>query len=75
MIYQKFRISTSWYITDAYCECGELLVEVSDSLLSSAMFCTVCENVYKLDLRKVPSKKLGKSFIERCRKEAGKAKQ
>jgi len=62
MIFNKFKIHATPYITDAYCECGDYLKEVSNGWLSSAMYCKGCGNVYVLKLIKVPKKRLIKSL-------------
>lgn len=68
MIFDGFKIAASPFITDAYCKCGNRLHEVSNGLLSAAMFCPKCENVYLLKLVKLPDKKVTKEFLEQCRK-------
>jgi hypothetical protein len=55
---------------EGYCKCGNKLYEVSNGLLGKAWFCKKCENVYLLELRKVPEKKITKKYLEQCRKEA-----
>jgi hypothetical protein len=69
MNYEKFRIVASPYITDAYCECGNSLKEVSDGWFSSAMYCGKCNNIYKLKLIKMPKNKINRKFIAQCKKE------
>lgn len=69
MIYEGFKMHAIEHITDAYCECGKRLEEVSNGLLSRALFCPKCENVYILKKIKLPKKKVTKEFIEQCRKE------
>jgi hypothetical protein len=71
--FDKFRIAAMPFITDAYCECGGTLQEVSNGFLSRAMFCPRCENVYLLKLIKVPKKKLTERFMEQAREEAARA--
>ena len=62
MIFDNFEIY-------AFCKCGNTLRTVSNGLLSNVMFCSKCENIYQLQLRKIPKKKISKEFIEQCRKE------
>ena len=58
------------FITDAYCKCGESLVQVSNGFFSIAMYCPKCENVYGLKLIKYPAKYISAVYINQCRKEA-----
>lgn len=67
MQFKNFEIHARPAISDAFCECGKRLEEVSDGWFSVGLFCEECENVYKLELRKVPSKKVSKEWI-RCAK-------
>ena len=69
MKFKNFRITAIPNITDAYCECGAELIEVSNGFLSSAMFCPKCENVYQLKLVKMPIKKVSIEFINQCKKD------
>jgi hypothetical protein len=67
MIYDGFKIAATPFICDAYCKCGSRLIEVTNGLLSTAMYCPKCENVYALKLVKVPSKRVGDGFLQMCR--------
>lgn len=69
MIYDNFKISASPFICDAYCKCGNRLIEVSNGMFSTAMYCPKCENVYALKLIQVPKKKVTEEFLEQCRKD------
>jgi hypothetical protein len=59
-------------ITDAHCDCGNTLKEVSNGFISSAWFCTKCETVYVLELVKVKSKAVTNEFLKQCREDAQK---
>ena len=74
MKYEGFEIHASPFITDAYCECGKRLIEVANGLLSTAMYCPKCENVYRLKLIKVNRKKASKKFLKQCREDYGRDK-
>lgn len=63
-ISQVFRISADPFITDAYCECGADLKEVSNGWFSRAMFCPKCHNVYELKLIKFAKNKINADFIK-----------
>jgi len=67
MIYDGFKIHSTEYIHDAYCECGNSLTEVSNGLLSAALYCPKCENVYLLKKVKLPRNKVTKEFLKECR--------
>jgi hypothetical protein len=67
MIYNGFKIHSVEHIHDAYCECGHTLTEVSNGLLSSALYCDKCENVYLLKKVKLAKKQLTKDFLKQCR--------
>jgi hypothetical protein len=69
MLFEKFKIHATPHISDAYCECGDKLEQVSNGWFSVAMYCLKCESVYTLQLRKVPKKKVTKKFLEQCREE------
>lgn len=76
MIFNNFKIHAIPYITDAYCsKCHNSLKEVSNGLLSRAMYCPVCESVFMLKLVKVPNSKLSKEFIKQCREETKNVKK
>ena len=72
MIFDKFKIAATPFIYDAYCKCGNSLIEVSNGWFSISMFCPKCEKVYGLKLVKIPDKKISKEFLEQCRKEVKK---
>jgi len=72
MIYTNFKIGASPYVYDAYCECGKQMIEVSDGFLSSALYCSQCENIYKLKLVKIPKREVGIEYLKQCREEAKK---
>lgn len=65
----KFRLEAKPYVTDSYCKCGHFLETVSNGLLSEAMYCSKCDSVYILCLRKLEKKFITKEFLEQCRKE------
>jgi len=67
MIFDGFEIHFFERITDANCECGNRLTEVSNGWISAALFCTKCENVYILKKIKLPKKKITKEFLTQCR--------
>jgi hypothetical protein len=69
VMFNNFQIGATPYIHHAYCKCGETLREVSNGLLSKAMFCPKCESIYMLTLRKVPSKLITKDFMKQCKEE------
>jgi len=69
MIFNKFKIAASPFITDAYCKCGNGLKQVSNGFMSVAMFCPKCENVYTLKLIKTPAKIVDEAFLKQCREE------
>lgn len=66
MKFKNFSIHASPFISDAYCECGNSLKEVSNGFFSIVMFCSICENIYQLKLIKVPNKKIDHEFLEQC---------
>ena len=70
MKFERFSINAIPIFTDAYCKCGNNLVEVSNGLLSRALFCKKCKSVYKLELRKVSKKYISKEFLLQCEKES-----
>lgn len=67
MIYDGFKIAATPFITDANCKCGHRLIEVPNGLMSTAMFCPKCEDVYQLKLIKTPKSKVTSEFLEQCR--------
>lgn len=67
MIYDGFKIAATPFITDAYCKYGHRLIEVPNGLLSSALFCAKCEDVYQLKLVKTPKTKVAPEFLDQCR--------
>ena len=69
MVFNNFRITAETHIVDAKCKCGNYAREVSDGLLSSALYCPHCEAVYQLKMVKVPDKKVTEEYLEQCRKE------
>jgi len=66
MDFKGFRIHAVPHIIDAYCKCGERLQEVSNGLLSTAMFCEECHSVYALKLVKVHGSGVSKQFIQQA---------
>ena len=69
MKFDNFRITAEPIVSDAYCNCGKLLDEVSNGFLSSVWYCKKCENIYALKLIKVASEKIKPAFLEQCRDE------
>ncbi len=69
MIYDRFKIHATPHIADAYCECKVKLHEVSNGLLSTAMYCPKCESVYLLKLVKLAKKKVTSEFLKQCKQE------
>ena len=69
MIFDNFKIHATPFIADAYCRCGEKLVEVDNGFLSIAMYCPKCENIYTLKLIKVPNKNISKEYIIQCKEQ------
>lgn len=69
MKFNGFSIHAQSYIHDAFCQCGSSLTEVSNGFLSAALYCTNCENVYQIVLRKVAAKDVSKAFLTQCRNE------
>lgn len=67
MIYDGFKIAATPFICDAYCKCGSRLIEVTNGLLSTAMYCPKCESVYVLKLIKLADKKVSEEFLQQCR--------
>lgn len=67
MIFDNFKIAASPFIADAYCKCGNKLHEVPNGLLSVALFCPKCDDVYQLKLVKTPKTKVPEEFLEQCR--------
>lgn len=74
MIYDGFKIAATPFIHDAYCKCGNRLVEVSNGLLSTAMYCPKCQSVYTLRLIKLAAKKVSEEFLQQCREKTKKSK-
>lgn len=68
MIYDGFKIAATPFITDAYCKYGHRLIEVPNGILSSALFCPKCEDVYQLKLVKTHKSKVTEEFLQQCRK-------
>lgn len=64
-----FEIIAVPHVINAYCKCGGGLQEVSDGLLSKALYCIDCESIYKLKLVKVPKKQIKSAYLEQCRRE------
>jgi hypothetical protein len=59
-------------LIDAHCkECGSRLHEVSNGLLSIALYCPnrMCEAVYTLKMIRVPKKDIRPDYLEQCRRE------
>ena len=69
MIGKNFKLYATIHLLDAFCECGERLIEVSNGWFSKAGYCPKCENVYVLKLVKVPKRKVSREFLEQCRAE------
>lgn len=69
VIFDKFKLVATPQIIDAYCECGGTMQEVFNSLLSRAMFCPKCENVYMLKLVRVAKKFISAEFLKQARSE------
>ena len=67
MIYAGFEIHSTEHIYDAYCECGASLTEVSNGMLSTALYCEKCENVYVIKKVKLPKNKVTKEYLNQCR--------
>lgn len=73
MIYEGFKIGSIEHIHDAYCtsyKCRKKvteLIEVSNGLLSRALFCPECHAIYILKLERV--RKVNKEFLEQCLEE------
>jgi len=74
MKFQGFEIHANPFITNAYCQCNESLIMVSNGWLSSVMFCPKCKFVYALKLVKVPANKISNKFIKQAINEAQKKK-
>ena len=70
MKFNNFELTAIPNLSNAYCQCGYTLVEVSNGLLSRAWYCRKCEYVYTLKLVKVPESKLTKRYLDQCREEA-----
>lgn len=51
------------------CECGTDLKQVSNGWYSYAWACPKCLNIYCLELRKYPSKKVNKDFLNQVKRE------
>jgi hypothetical protein len=69
MIFENFKLRAISVIFDAFCtnpkcKTKPSLVEVSNGLLSTAMFCPSCRNVYLLKLVREP--KVPKEFLQQC---------
>lgn len=72
MKFEGFSIHAHPFISNASCrECHATLKEVSNGLISSAMFCPKCESVYILRLVKLPKNKVTPEFLAQSRQEVG----
>lgn len=69
-MFDKFTIHATPHIMDAICGCGQTMREVSNGLLSRALFCPKCESVYQLKLVKVPKKKVRPEYLKQAREDA-----
>jgi hypothetical protein len=69
MKFKNFTIFAIPHITDAYCQDGERLKEVSDGIFSNAYYCPKCESVYTLKLVKVPKNKVSEEYLKQAREE------
>ena len=69
MIFEKFELHADPHIHNAQCKCGEILEEVSNGWVSTALFCPKCENVYVLTLVKLPASKVSPEFLAQAKKE------
>lgn len=67
MKFDGFDVHASPFLTDAYCECGEKLNEVSNGWISAALYCKKCENVYVITKRKLQKNKITREFLQQCR--------
>jgi len=74
MQFEGFSIHAVPHIMNAYCKCGESLNQVSNGWISKVMYCSKCENIYELVLRKIPNKKVTEKFLIQCREKIKKAK-
>lgn len=69
MIFEGFEIHASPFLTRAYCKnkkCKKKpeLMEVSNGMFSSALFCRDCHSVYIIKMEQV--KKVPKEFMQQC---------
>ena len=69
MKFKNFSIHASPFFADAQCACGDSLRQVSNGLISVALFCRKCGNVYEPKLVKVPDKKISKQWLEQAYEE------
>ena len=67
---KNFTLSAMPFLSDAYCECGNNLKEVSNGWFSKVWYCIKCKYIYELKLIKMPKKKLNKDFMVQCEKES-----
>jgi hypothetical protein len=65
MIFENFEIMANPKIINAYCKCGNEMIEVSNGFLSVAVYCEKCKKVYIPVLKDV-TKKADKEFIKQC---------
>ena len=75
MLFSGFKVYAKPFIGDSPCKnrgCNSYLVQVSNGLLSSAMFCKKCKNVYVLKLVKVPDSEVTEEFLIQAEKETDK---
>lgn len=73
MIFKGFEIHAIPKIEPGSCKkCRVDLKAVSNGFFSRAFFCTKCESVYLIEMRKAPKKLIDERFLEQCRKETGK---
>jgi len=70
MKFKNFELNARPFLSNAYCECGERLKEVSSGWFSKVWFCKECDNVYQLELRKIPKKKISIDFLAQYKREA-----
>ena len=70
MIFKGFEIHAIPKIEPGSCpNCRWDLRAVSNGFFSKAFFCSKCEGVYLIELRKAPKNKVSEEFLEQCRKE------
>jgi len=72
MEFSNFTLCARSFLANAYCSCGNDLVEVSNGFVSKAWFCNKCHSVYILELIKVSKNKITKKFIKQCIEECNK---